>query len=163
MFFPCNSLFQGQGCDRGQHSVTDTEMLWGIVLIIPWKCQFFSKHPALHMPFPLPSVNSLLPEITCPLRPNLNITSDVMPSRTRLYHRHPTYHLSPALINTYWRLLLPTPPPAQTLSSWDTLLSDAASLFKFKYIPVDTKCYFSSDLASMLHFLSEPEIAFLNI
>lgn len=35
---------------------------------------------------------------------------------------------------------LPFPHPTQTFSSRDTLLSDAASLFKFKYIPVDTKC-----------------------
>lgn len=59
-------------------------------------------------------------------------------------------------------LCSPLPPDsAQTLRSRDALQSDAASLFKFKYIPVDTKCEFSSDLASMLHLLSELDIAFL--
>lgn len=97
-------IFQGQGCDRGQHwIIRDHKMLWSTELII----SFPNPLPFTCCLLPLPSVLNFCSslEITCPLRLSLNITFDVKPSPTsymsHVMDGHPTYHLSHAFINIY--------------------------------------------------------------
>lgn len=137
-------IFQGQGCDRGQHwIIRDHKMLWSTELIIsfpnplPFTLLFVTSAFSVELLF---FPGNYLPFKT---QPKYNFWCKAFPDflHVTCYGWSPYLSLVPCLHKHLLKTSFPhDPTPAQTLSSWDTLLSDAASLLKFKYIPVDTKC-----------------------